>query len=126
MVCAEGVVIEVRKRLITRHDTRIRIQVRGSFYVYHAWHRPRRLSLFRYCTAHGLEDLHVHRYDLRTGAETSQPRIPLETLPTLTAAIIEAIALAAQVDARQEGPSSDGPLALHYEVVATPRSVPRG
>jgi hypothetical protein len=94
VICAEEVLIEVAKVLETRRDPRGRLEVRGASYIYHAWHQPSGRQLFRYCTAHGLADLHVHRYDLQTGDETEQPRIALDQLPTLSDAILEAVELA--------------------------------
>ncbi len=91
--CSGDVVIEVEKELSVRLNRQTRVEVKGDNYIYHAWHETSGRSLFRYCTAHGIDDLHVHRFD-NEGNETSQPRIPLDQLPTLTDAILVAVDLA--------------------------------
>jgi hypothetical protein len=91
VTCSDDVVIEVDTWLDRRRDARGRLEVRGALFFYHAWVGSTGSWLFRYCTAHGLDDLHVHRYDLDTGEETSQPRIPLQRLPSLADVILEAV-----------------------------------
>ena len=54
------------------------------------------MILIRYCTAHGLEDLHCHRFDLVTGLETDQLRISLHELPLLGDFITGAVELGRQ------------------------------
>jgi hypothetical protein len=93
LVCAEDVLIKVDKRLAVRRNRRRQYEVKGSDYVYHARSRRRGLNLIRYCSAHGMDDLHCHLFDLQTGNEISRPNIGLEHLPTLGDFIPQAIAL---------------------------------
>ena len=69
--------------------------MKGSSYSDHARLREGR-SLIRDCTAHGLADLHVHNFDLRTGIESAQVRIPPTDLP------VSAISTGAAVELGRE------------------------
>jgi hypothetical protein len=93
LVCAEDVLIKVDKWLAVRRNRRRRYEVKGSDYVYHARSGRRGINLIRYCSAHGMDDLHCHLFDLRTGNETGRPNIGLNDLPTLGDFIPQAIAL---------------------------------
>lgn len=95
--CAFDVVIAVDKWLEVRRGTRGRIEVRGSSYSYHAWVRNGNY-LLRYDSAHGLEDLHRHEYDPRSGAETSVTNISLSELPTLDSIVRAAVEQARLID----------------------------
>jgi hypothetical protein len=91
ILCAESVALHVNKLLDVRRNRRNQIEVKGSYYVYHARLRGQRLNLFRYCSAHGLDQLHCHRFDLKSGLETGRPNIALHELPPLNEVILEAI-----------------------------------
>ena len=90
VACAEGALLHVDKWLTVRRNRRGQLEVKGQDYIYHARLRGHR-NLFRYCTAHGLDDLHVHRYDLQSGVELGRPKIALHELPPLNEVILEAI-----------------------------------
>jgi hypothetical protein len=91
--CAEQVSIKVGKVLDVK-TSRGRPLVKGSDYSYHAWLRmdpPR--DLIRYCTAHGYDDLHYHRFDLGTGLQIDRPNVAIGDLPTLGDFIPQAVEL---------------------------------
>lgn len=92
--CAEGIVLSVSKDLEVRRNHRAQYEVRGKRYIYHAQTADGHL-LFRYCTAHGLDDLHCHRPDPATGEEQREP-IQLSDLPVLADVIREAAGLRGQ------------------------------
>lgn len=91
IVCVEGVLITVDKWLAVRRNRERRYEVKGIHYSYHAWLRGGQ-NLIRYCSAHGLPDLHVHRFDPGTGEETEE-RIALHELPVLGDFILQAVDL---------------------------------
>jgi hypothetical protein len=93
--CPDGVVIIVDKWLDVRRGPQRRYEVKGERYSYHAWRRSSpRLHLFRYDSAHGLDRLHRHEFDLLTGIEVAEPeQVRIENLPTLDLVILEAVAL---------------------------------
>jgi hypothetical protein len=96
--CVSDITIGVDKFLeVRRLPTGVQ-QVRGKEYRYHARHRKLERNLIRYDTAHGLDDLHVHIYDLVTGEMTSIPRIPKALLPTLGDFIRQAVELGREAE----------------------------
>ena len=93
--CAEGAIVGVYKGLEVRRDVSKRYEVRGIDYVYHAWLHGSEIAMIRYCAAHGMDDLHVHRFDPATGLDEKRS-ISFEEPPTLDAILIEAVELAQQ------------------------------
>lgn len=94
--CAQAVFIKVDKSLEVRKVQSGQLQVKGKDYAYHAYLREPQRDLMRYCSAHGLDDLHCHNFDLATGDETDQPRIRIAELPTLGEFIPRAVDLGRQ------------------------------
>jgi hypothetical protein len=90
VICTDDVLVKVDKWLAVRRNPRRQVEVKGTDYAYHAWLRGRR-DLIRYCSAHGLEDLHCHHFDLLSGVEIDQTRIPLQDLPLLGDFISQAV-----------------------------------
>lgn len=95
VVCAGDVLVKVDKWLAVRRNSRRQLEVKGTDYAYHAWLRGRR-DLLRYCSAHGLDDLHCHHFDLVTGEEVDQIRIELHQLPLLGDFISQAVEIGRQ------------------------------
>jgi hypothetical protein len=93
ILCDQNVVIRIDKWLAVRRHPRGHLEVKGTDYAYHAWLRGAGRNLIRYCTAHGLGDLHYHAFDLVTGDETEQVRIDLRALPLLADFIQQAVEL---------------------------------
>jgi len=80
--CGFGVTVDVDKWLET--DGASVPSVRGYSYSYQAWLASTGQEILRYDSAHGLDQLHCHVFDLQTGRETVLP-CPLDSLPTLDA-----------------------------------------
>jgi len=90
-----GAVVAVNKWLAVDRDLARRLVVLTSEYVYHAFVRgnPRR-DLFRYDSCHGLEGLHVHRFDT-DGLQSAIRDVEADRMPPFDEVIREADALAA-------------------------------
>ena len=91
--CAHGVTVNVEKVLEARTRPDGRPEVLGLSYSYHAWfeHEGSQRDLLRYDSAHGgLDRLHRHVFDPRTGRELLRERIAVADLPTLDQVLIEA------------------------------------
>lgn len=88
--CARDVVIVVDKWLEARYNHRNQCEVRGFSYSYEACLRGGR-QLVRYDSAHGLDRLHRHTYDPRTGKEIDEQPIALGDLPSLSDFIREGV-----------------------------------
>ena len=92
--CAGGLTVNVEKVLEARARPDGRPEVRGFSYRYHAWceYEGVQRDLNRYDSAHGgLDGLHRHVFDPRTGRARQRDPIPLADLPTLDQVLIEAV-----------------------------------
>jgi hypothetical protein len=70
--CIDGLAIAVDKWLDVDEGQR----VKGYSYSYHAWLTATEQPVIRYDSAHGLDDLHCHLFDLATREES---RFPIST-----------------------------------------------
>lgn len=90
--CAAGVTAEVDKWLDAQPGPRGYL-VKGSSYSYQAWLSDTGQEIVRYDSAHGLDDLHCHVFNLKTGEE-ERISCPLERLPSLDAFVRIAVKMA--------------------------------
>ena len=95
ITCLDGLTVSVDKWL----DVDDVQSVKGYSYSYNAWLTETEQPVIRYDSAHGLDDLHCHLFDLNTGEESRFP-IPITNLPTLDGFIRIAIKLVQ--DAKEE------------------------
>ena len=94
--CDRSVVVVVEKWLDVRRDRRGHREVKGRSYSYGAYSEKSGQPILRYdCHGWGgVEQLHKHVFDPRSGRETRNEPIALDALPPLDGVIREAVAAA--------------------------------
>ncbi len=81
--CTDDLLIDVDKWL----EVDQRRNVRGVSYSYHAWLVAADRQVLRYDMSHGIDELHCHLFDMRSGQETAVIPVSLDRLPSLDAFI---------------------------------------
>lgn len=98
--CTSGVTVEVDKWLDVRR-TKKGYEVVGFSYSYQAWLQSSEREILRYDTAHGMNGLHYHLFNLKDGQEEIV-KIEVSELPSLDGFIRQAIRIVENAKAQAE------------------------